>query len=299
MLLASACANPLFGREHAPEVTRHRFTLANGFLHVEVSIPHDPPGRKPAVIGALGLDEPLLAAGIAVVSFDTDWSVLRPLAEAKAAGQEDGGKPEPNRVGSWMLAAPRPGIVGEGYFGVIATTAASLPRVFDAVASLPDIDPRRIGIAGSSTHGFVALEALRDEPRLAAGVVRVACGDYRAFLRSSSLALNDDPRWLPGGELVLDEDYAASLRAQEPMRHAGAYPPRPLLMLNGARDPAIPLACAEHTAAAFEDAYFAAGVPERFRFHLYPDAGHDLGADAEELVLAWWKRWLLDEPPPQ
>jgi hypothetical protein len=294
----------MLGKAHPPEITRHRFTLANGFLHVEVSIPHDPPGRKPAVIGALGLEQPLLAAGIAVVSFDTDWSVLRPLAEAKAATgtapEEDAAaEPEANRVGSWMLAAPRPGIVGEGYFGVIATTAESVPRVFDAVASLPGIDPRRIGMAGSSTYGFVTLEALRDEPRLAAGVVRVACGDYHAFLRSSSLALHDDPRWLPDGKLVLDDDYDATLRAQEPVRHAAAYPPRPLLMLNGARDPAIPLACAEHTAAAFEDAYFAAGVPERFRFHLYPDAGHDLGPEAEALILGWWKRWLLDEPPAE
>ena len=67
----------------------------------------------------------------------------------------------------------------------------------------------------------MVLEALREEPRLAAGAARVACGDYHRFLRSSSLALHDDPRWLPGGELVLDEDYAAELREREPLRFAG------------------------------------------------------------------------------
>jgi dipeptidyl aminopeptidase/acylaminoacyl peptidase len=201
-------------------------------------------------------------------------------------------------VGTWMLAAPRPGIVGKGYFGVVGTTAKTLSDVFDAVAALDGIDDARIAISGSSTHGFVALEALRDEPRLAAGVVRVACGDYHRFLRSSSLALHDDPRWLPGGELVLDEDYDAMLREREPIRHAEAYPPRPLLMLNGANDPAIPRACAERTAEAFTAAYAAAGVPDRYRFELYPEAGHDLGDEALQAVLAWWERWLLSPERP-
>ena len=71
--------------------------------------------------------------------------------------------------------------------------ARSVHGVYDAVASLPDIDPQRIAVAGSSTHGFVALEALRHEPRFAAGVVRAACGDYHRFLRSSSLALRRSP----------------------------------------------------------------------------------------------------------
>ena len=63
-------------------------------------------------------------------------------------------------------------------------------------------------------------------------------------------------------------------------------------MLNGALDPAIPLPCAESTAAALARAYREAGVPERFHFVVYPDAGHDLGAAAEDRVLQWWERWL-------
>ncbi|MGH0028828.1 MAG: alpha/beta hydrolase family protein [Myxococcota bacterium] len=241
------------------------------------------------MIGPLGLGERLLALGMVVVEYETDWSVLRGLRD-----EEERPPPEPNVVGSWMLAAPRAEIVGRGYFGVIGGTASgSVPRVVDLVASLPEVDASRIAIAGSSTYGFVALEAMRVEPRLAAGVVRVACGDYHAFLRSSSLALADDPKWLPGGELVLDPAYDATLTAREPYRHADAYPPRPLLLLNGANDPAIPIACAERTAAAMQQAYLAAGVAERFRFQLYPDAGHDLGPDAQEVVLGWWKRWLL------
>lgn len=275
-------------------IEHREYALANGFLHVEVSIPQDPPGRKPAVIGPLGLDERLLRLGIVVVSYHVDWSALRPGPRAKREHDEAvRGEPRtPNRVGTWILAAPRPGIVGRAYFSLIGGMASSMPMIVDLLASLPDVDPSRIAIAGSSTHGFVALEALREEPRLAAGVVRVACGDYHRFLRSSSLALNDSPRWLPNGELIL-ESYDAMLREREPFRLAASYPPRPLLMLNGGVDPAIPLSCAETTAKALERAYRDAGAPDRFRFRVYPQAGHDLGAEAEEIVIDWWKRWLL------
>lgn len=290
-----------------PDVEHRHYELSDGFLHVDVSIPQVPAGRKPAVIGSLGADELLLARGIIVVRFRNDWAALGRAAEL-AHREQDGPEPPPdtlappgspgsleppNRVGAWALAAPRPGIVGRSYFALIGATAEkTVPAVVDLLAGLSEVDPDRIAIAGSSTHGFVALEALRVERRLAAGVVRVACGDYHGFLRSSSLALNDEPRWLPEGDLVLDADYDRALTSQEPIRFADHYPPRPLLMLNGATDPAIPVECAKRTAAALEVAYREAGASDRFRFVVFDDAGHDLGSRDTAEVLAWWERWL-------
>ena len=198
------------------------------------------------------------------------------------------------QVGTWLLAAPRPGIVGRAYFRFIGADARMhVPLVLDHLETVPEIDAERIAVAGSSTAGFTALEALAAEPRLAAGVVRVACGDYREFLKNSSLALDGDERWLIDGEMVLDEDYDAELRKREPIRSAARFPPRPRLMLNGAQDPAIPVACARRTAAALERAYAARGQSERFRFVLYPERGHDVGAPARDETLRWWERWLL------
>lgn len=273
----------------APDAVRRSYTVANGFVHVEVSIPQSPPGRKPAIIGPLGLETPLLQRGFVVARFTNDWAAVAEAASDPKPERE----PEPNRVGSWMLAAPRPGIVGRSYFALVHTTAeTSVPAVVDLLLTLPDVDPDRIAVAGSSTQGFHALEALGDDPRLAAGVVRVACGDYHTFLRSSSLGVADDPRWLTDGELVLDPAYDADLRAHEAVRHADRYPPRPLLLLNGAQDPVIPLACAEHTADALRRAYREAGVPERVRFVVFDDAGHDLGPPADDVVLDWLDRWM-------
>jgi len=243
------------------------------------------------VIGPLGLEPRLLERGFVVARFENDWEALGEVARARdGAAQPDA---EPDRVGAWLLAAPRPGIVGRDYLGLVRATAeTSIPAVLELLAGLPEVDPGRIAVAGSSTHGFQALEALALHPRLAAGVVRVACGDYHTFLRASSLGAADDPRWLTDGELVLDADYDAALREREAFRHPERYPPRPLLLLNGGRDPAIPLACAERTAEALRRAYHEAGVPERFRFEVFEEAGHDLGPEADTLVLDWLERWL-------
>jgi len=301
--------------------------LANDFVLLTMIIPRQPPGPKPVLIEAgsrdpaaiVGANGELLRRGVIVAHFQNNWQPLReafPPAQAMpdrppvgrpgdtnvAAGkavapERPGPKPaEPQTVGSWLLAAPRPGIVGRSYFQFVAVSAhTSVPAVVEHLGTLAEVDPRRIAIVGRSTGGFVVLEALAQEPRLAVGLVRVACGDYHDFLQKSSLALAGNPRWLVDGKIVLDADYEAELRVREPIRTAGRLPPRPLLLQNGGRDPAMPTSCALGTARVFERAYALQGLPERFRFILWDDRGHDLGPDAQAEEIRWCERWLLEE----
>lgn len=270
-------------------------TLDAGWIDVRVTLPAVGTGPFPVVLSPILPDEELLARGIAVARFHTNWQALRGLAaltpEPSPSPAAPATAPQP-QVGAWLLAAPRPGIVGRAYFDIISMDAErTVPRSIDYLETLPQIDASRIAITGSSTGGFIALQAMAQEPRIAVGAVRVACGDYHTFLRSSSLALADDPRWLPNGELVLDPDYAVEIAAREPIRHASRFPPRPLLLLAGEKDAAIPYECVENTVVRFEAAYAARGVPDRFRFVPFADQGHNLaGADVE--VLAWLERWL-------
>jgi predicted esterase len=296
LVLCACAAAQLPDPAPQPELPEHElreFSLQAGFVTGTLSIPAAPPGPKPAVLQPISDEHELLARGYVVVRYQTHWRDLAPLA-AQAGEAPPAGEPAPaTAVGKWMLAAPRPGLVGRAYFELIAATASTIvPAVIAHLGGVPEIDPRRVAISGSSTGGFVALEALIQEPRLAAAAVRVACGDYHEFLESSSLALAGDERWLVDGELALDPDYEASLRGREPIRFADRFPPRPLLLLNGALDPAVPAACARETARVLREAYEQRGVPERFRFVLYEDRGHDLGPDAEREILAWWDRWL-------
>jgi dienelactone hydrolase len=315
-VLTGGCAPSSWPRSHSSssssssvpvlgvDVDAREAHLMNGFVVATAIIPREPAGPKPALIEAGGRDPAmiveagahLLRRGIVVVHFQNQWPRLQPPdkrpAPAPPPAEE---KPKQTTVGSWLLAAPRPGIVGRSYFRFVAVSArTSVPAVVDHLQTVPDVDPARIAVAGRSTGGFIALEALVNEPRLAAGIVQVACGDYHDFLEKSSLALAGDPRWLVDGRLVLDAAYEAELRTREPVRFAERFPPRPVLMLNGGQDPAIPASCARHTAAALGREYERGGVPERFRFVLYEGAGHDLGSAAKEEELDWFERWLLD-----
>lgn len=294
LLCAGACASARVappGEEPWPPsgVELRRVALQNGFLLLEIALPREPAGPRPAVIGSLGDDRLLLERGIAVVAYHNDWRAVHELRAADPVGEAPGPP-----VGTGLLASPRPGVIGRGYFKLVGLAARqTLPAIVDHLLSIPEIDPARIAVAGSSTRGFAALEALSAEPRLAAGAVRVACGDYHEFLRSSSLALAGDERWLEHGDLVLDPDYEEELRAREPVLHAEAFPPRPLLLMAGGADPVVPRTCVLRTAWALARAYADAGVPERFRLVLDPDAGHDLGAEGRREALSWWERWLL------
>ena len=87
------------------------------------------------------------------------------------------------------------------------------------------------------------------------------------------------------------------IRRIEPIGKAAKLPPRPLLLMVGEEDPAIPFACAARTAEVFREAYRKAGRPERFRFDVFEREGHNLGDESRTRALDWWSRWLLDPPP--
>ena len=257
--------------------------LQNGFITVHLEIPPSPDGPRPAIITLLGEHEALLDLGMVVVTYEIHWELLKGLAPATPPA------PSKTGVGVWLLASPTPKTIGQGYFSIIAANADhAIPRVLDYLATVPDVDPGRIGVTGASTNGFIALQAAADA-RVAAAAVIAACGDYHRFLHLSNLAMNGKP-------LDLDPIYARTLREQEPVRHPERFTHAAVLMVNGAEDRSVPAACAQPTARSFRAAYARARRPERFRFVLIEGAGHDLAAQARYEVLAWLRRWLL--PPP-
>jgi dienelactone hydrolase len=276
-----------------PDVDTVATQLAGGWIDVTLSIPRRPSGPKPVVISPIVPEEQLLARGFVVARFHANWEALRAFGAQSGGKAADAAEPSAKQVGAWLLAAPRPGIVGRAYFDIISTDAEKvLPQVIDYLTTLPEVDPTRIALTGSSTGGFIALQAMAAEPRIAVGVVRVACGDYMRFLKSSSLALNDDPRWLTDGEVVLDPDYAVEVAAREPIRKAERFPPRPLLLLAGEQDRAIPYACVEATVQRFRKAYDQRRAGDRFRFVSFPEAGHNLDDVANAAIVPWLEQWL-------
>jgi dienelactone hydrolase len=266
-------------------------TLDGGFLEIHVATPDVGAPPYPAIVSFLGDHEALRGAGFAVATFRLHWERLRglhaapPLPAAPAPSADTGGP-----VGVWLLASPSPRTVGQRYLGLIAAYVAAVRRVVDHLTTLDLVDASRLGVVGSSTNGFVSLEATAADARIAAAVAVAACGDYHVFLQRSSLAMH-------GAPLDLDPAYSRDLRAREPATHPERLTHAAILMLNGSADEAVPLACAEETAARLHAAYRRAAVPERFRLVVVEGAAHAaLGARARDESVAWFGRWLGGVP---
>lgn len=286
-LAATALAAAGCGRAALPAA--QTTSLDGGFLELRLTLPDGSP-PFPTVISFLGADEALVGAGFAVATFTLHWEMLRGLAPPPPPPPPAGDAPAASDgpMGVWLLASPTPRTVGQPYFGLIAASVRAVGRVVDHLATRADVDAGRLGIAGSSTNGFVALEAAADA-RIRAVVAVAAAGDYLCFLERSGLAMR-------GAPLALDPAYARELHARQPAEHPERLTHAAVLLVNGAADVAVPAACAERTAAALRPAYERAGVADRFELVLVEGAGHNQLADvARERALAWFGHWLAPD----
>ena len=122
---------------------------------------------------------------------------------------------------------------------------------------------------GSSMGGYVALSLARSEKRLR-GV---------AALITSGVWQEPDVN-APGTR--------AFLEGQRPITHAGGFPPMPLFLASGDRDPTFPLETHhEPTAAAFWQAYEAAGCLEKFSETVYPEVSHYTSKRMRDDTVTW------------
>jgi dienelactone hydrolase len=265
----------------APPADTRLLSLDDGFITVRVDIPREPPGPKPAVLALLGERPRMLRAGIVTIDYHVHWELLAPLAKSLPK------PPPPERTwGKWLLASPSPRTIGKGYFELINGDATgTIPKVLDAVSAIPEIDMSRIGIAGTSTSGFTALQAVAADRRITAAVIGAACGDYHRFLFASNLAMN-------GEYLNLAPDYETWLHSIEPIRHPERLVHAAILLLAGDDDPVIPRRCIETTVEVLRRAYDEAGEPERFSARIVPGLGHSFTPPLVDDMMVWWAKWL-------
>lgn len=113
----------------------------------------------------------------------------------------------------------------------------------------------RVAIAGVSFGAFIALAAGVVEPRLAAIV-----------------SVLGTPDWTPRDGVIPDDLRAAV--AESPLLYPHAFPPRPLLLLNGALDDNVRPGPARELAAKLRPLYASRGASDLLVHHEYPDAHH-------------------------
>ena len=139
------------------------------------------------------------------------------------------------------------------FVGALSQGFADVRRAVDLLASRPEVDPQRIGIAGISLGGIVAATAGGIEPRFRRVMLVLAGGDLHRIIHhaSETETLSRQIKKLPAEQRARLEK---AIDAVDPLRHAPGLRQRArqgrVLMVNAAEDELIPRPCTEKLAAA-------------------------------------------------
>jgi dienelactone hydrolase len=139
------------------------------------------------------------------------------------------------------------------FLGAVMQVGQDIRRTIDLLASRPEINPDRIGVAGLSLGGLTAAAAAGNEPRLYRATLMLAGGDLLSIIRHAheTRLLSDMLDRLSPEERT---DVEAKINAADPMRCAAALRDRAMagrvLMINAGIDEVIPRANTEKLANA-------------------------------------------------
>jgi pimeloyl-ACP methyl ester carboxylesterase len=134
---------------------------------------------------------------------------------------------------------------GEIHWG--PAEARAMAASLDFLATVPDVDPHRIGAFGFSMGGAVVARVASREPRIAAVVLAGTPSDQEAQVRNQERARGS---WGRVPALFAIRRRAPSLLLDKPVDHVAAIAPRPLLIVTGELDTVVPPVLAENLFAA-------------------------------------------------
>lgn len=166
--------------------------------------------------------------------------------------------------------------------------------LLDWIATQPDLDPKRVMVAGGSYGGYMSLAVMTFySDRLACGWDSVGISNFVTFLEHTQGYRQDLRRAEYGDER--DPQMRAFLEGIAPVSRAKQIT-KPLLVTQGANDPRVPLAESDQIVAAVK----SNGVPVWYL--VAKDEGHGFGkktnTDFQRAVLfELIRRYLLGESP--
>jgi dipeptidyl aminopeptidase/acylaminoacyl peptidase len=164
--------------------------------------------------------------------------------------------------------------------------------LLDWIATQPDLDASRVMVGGGSYGGYMVLASLvHFSPRLRCAFDTVGISDFVTFLQNTSEYRRDLRRVEYGDER--DPKMRAFLEKIAPARQADKMT-RPLLVVQGANDPRVPLSESDQIVKAVQ----ANGAPVWYL--VGKDEGHGfqkkVNTDYTRAVLIeFMRQYLLDE----
>jgi cephalosporin-C deacetylase-like acetyl esterase len=162
-------------------------------------------------------------------------------------------------------------------------------RGIDYLASLPEVDPKRIGCVGNSGGGTLTAYIAALDPRVA---VAVPSCYITTLPRRMGNRIQKDPDADP------EQDIFGFVG--EGIDHAGLLAlrvPRPTLLGTAVRD-FFPIEGARETFIEVKRLYEVTGSADRFD-KKEADAGHGLSLPLRQAAYAWFDRWLLGRREPR
>lgn len=173
--------------------------------------------------------------------------------------------PEQHHQGDRSLGTLSPAGEARAFYRRCFLNGPELRRTLDAVASRPEVDPRRVYVWGASLGALTTARAIAVDARVRRVVFTLAGGDFSRFPESPRLT------GAPRRERTLVRVGLRLLSSLDPADHAAGFAPRPFLMQNALRDELIPV-------PAVEALRRATGGHAELRWY---DAAHEEISDAD------------------
>lgn len=187
-------------------------------------------------------------------------------------------------------------------------TCWDLWRLVDYLETRPDVDAKRIGMCGISMGGIETWLAGTTDERVAVLVPLIGVQSMRWSL--------ENDRWQARANTIRAAHEAAAKDLGEPRVNARVCRElwakilpgildrfdcpsmlrlaagRPMLILNGEKDPNCPLEGARLAFAEAEKAYRAAGAAEKLKIQVAAGVAHRVTEEHRQATLDWFVRWL-------
>ena len=139
------------------------------------------------------------------------------------------------------------------FFAAFEQGCADVRRTVDLLASRPEIDADKIGVAGISLGGILSATSAANEPRLKRAALILAGGDLATVIYKAEEArkIRESLEKMPA---ETQAEFKNMIRLGDPLTHAPGLRQRAeqgrVLMINAAEDRVIPRPCTEKLAAA-------------------------------------------------
>ena len=187
-------------------------------------------------------------------------------------------------------------------------TCWDLWRTLDYLETRPDVDPKHIGMLGTSMGGIETWLAGAVDDRVAVAVPAIGLQSFRWGLENDAWhgrantikAAHEAAAKDLGHERVdvfvcrelWDKVIPGILGPYDGPSMIRLFAGRPLLILNGERDLNCPIGGTKIAIASAEAAYKEAGATDKLKVMVAPGVGHTVTDSQKEAALEWFERWL-------